>query len=58
MNSRLDRACRLLKESGAGTVAAIAKQCGFASSQYFTRVFHHRIGCTPAEYRKRGEASH
>jgi AraC-like DNA-binding protein len=32
----------------------IAKQCGFASSQDFTRVFHHRIGRTPAEYRKRG----
>jgi AraC-like DNA-binding protein len=42
----------LLRESPGSTAAAIAKQCGFASSQYFTRIFHRRFGFTPGEYRK------
>ncbi len=52
MQSRLEKACRLLKESSDPTVAAIARQCGFSSSQYFTRIFRRRFGCTPGEYRK------
>ena len=49
---RIDRACRLLRETQL-TVAAIAAQTGYSDIKYFNKVFRRHTGMTPAEYRKR-----
>lgn len=56
LQHRLESACLLLRQAHGETSGAIARRCGFASSQHFTRVFHRRFGCTPGEYRRREEA--
>lgn len=48
---RLKMAKQLLAE-GKNTVASIAADCGFDSSEHFSRVFKDQIGFPPGEYRK------
>jgi LacI family transcriptional regulator len=47
---RLERAKHLLAETDL-TVARVAETLGFGSVNYMIRLFHHRTGETPAEYR-------
>ena len=49
---RLEEAKRLLDGTN-GSVAEIARACGFASSSYFISVFRRRTGVTPKTYRER-----
>ena len=49
---RLEEAKRLLDGTN-GSVAEIARACGFASSSYFISVFRRRTGVTPKTYRAR-----
>lgn len=46
---RMERAARLLRE-GNMTIAEIAKQCGFQSPGYFSRIFQQVFGMKPSEY--------
>lgn len=47
---RINQSCRLLKTT-TESVADIAYTAGFSSVPYFNRVFRHRQGCTPLQYR-------
>ena len=49
---RIGRAKELLADTGR-TVTDVADAAGFASSQYFSRVFRACTGMTPSEYRRR-----
>ncbi|TJZ61766.1 response regulator [Sphingobacterium olei] len=48
---RVKRAAQLL-ETGQFTVAEVAYQSGFSTSQYLSKVFKEMMGCTPTEYLK------
>lgn len=48
---RLLRARQLL--AGSRQIKDVARLCGFASQNYFTRIFRRRFGCTPTEYRSK-----
>jgi len=48
---RLERACRLLRETSR-TAAAIAAECGYPSAQHFAHVFAVRLGTTPDQWRR------
>lgn len=48
---RLEEAKRLLRDT-AGSVAQIARACGFSSSSYFVSVFRRRFAQTPRTYRE------
>ena len=48
---RLEHARRLLADRTLN-VTEIAYACGFRDSNYFTRQFKQRVGCTPRAYRK------
>jgi AraC-like DNA-binding protein len=52
LRTRINAACRLLKESDA-SVAAVALQCGFYDQSSLTRLFHQRTGMTPMHFRRR-----
>ena len=47
---RIERAKELLLKDGK-KIYEIAEQCGFTSSQHFSRVFHQLTGMTPGEYK-------
>ncbi len=47
---RVDKACEMLRFSREG-IKEISSQCGFAELSFFYRVFKHRTGMTPAEFR-------
>ncbi len=49
---RIERAKYLLAETDL-SVAGIAEALGFGSSNYMIRLFHHKVGQSPAEYRDR-----
>ena len=51
-NLRLYKACELLKSTDM-PISQLAYQCGFADSNYFTRVFKELRGMTPREYRNK-----
>lgn len=51
---RISRACALLKEEQL-SILEIGSRCGFESPSYFTKTFRELVGCTPTEYRRRGE---
>lgn len=51
---RIAKAKRLLKYS-TDTVESVGRLCGFDSPSYFGKRFREAVGCTPAEYRKRGK---
>lgn len=50
--ARLDRAKRLLAETDL-PVSRVAVASGFSSANYLIRLFHQRIGLSPAAYRER-----
>lgn len=50
---RLERAKRLLIETDQ-SIGKVAQAAGFASSGYFSKVFHRAMGMPPADYRVRG----
>jgi len=49
---RIQEASRLLIDEPFMTISEICYHCGFASPQYFTRVFKEVQGCAPSEYRE------
>jgi AraC-like DNA-binding protein len=49
---RLERAAELLTAGPeGGNVEQIAKECGFASAEYFSRAFRREFGLSPRAYR-------
>jgi len=50
---RLERAAAMLLSSSR-PVLGVALACGFRNHETFTRLFRHRFGRTPREYRRRG----
>ncbi|HEY0074407.1 MAG TPA: AraC family transcriptional regulator [Abditibacteriaceae bacterium] len=54
LRARLQHAENLLTNR-AMSVSEAARQSGFASVHYFSRVFHQRIGCAPSDYHRRGK---
>ena len=52
---RVDRAKTLLRGTRM-TVEEIARSCGYADAQYFSRVFRQQTGFSPIQYRKGEEA--
>jgi AraC family L-rhamnose operon regulatory protein RhaS len=53
---RIEAAGRLLREEPQRSITEIALDCGFSSSQYFAKVFRHRMGCMPRVYRLKADA--
>ena len=49
---RLSEAELLLRDNPKLPVATVASECGFADSNYFSRLFKKRNGCTPRDYRR------
>lgn len=56
-NCRIRSAKKLLKE-GETPIAQVAKQCGFLSQNYFTKVFRRMTGYTPKEYMINSRVKH
>ncbi len=54
--TRMQRAADLIR-GGAGNIAQIAYQLGFADQAHFTRSFKQHIGKTPMEYRRDAQAA-
>jgi AraC-like DNA-binding protein len=54
LRARLQHAENLLTNR-AMSVGEAARQSGFTSVHYFSRVFHQRIGCAPSDYHRRGK---
>jgi AraC family transcriptional regulator of arabinose operon len=48
---RIRRAKELLASHNSQSIAEVAQQCGFASSNYFCTVFRRHTGVSPGEYR-------
>ena len=51
-NIRIQRACYLISYSNIG-LKEIAKQTGFTSIHYFSRIFKESVGISPGQYRSR-----
>ena len=51
INLRIQRACRQLVATQ-DSIQKISLDCGFADSNYFSRLFQKRIGISPRTYRK------
>lgn len=49
---RIERAKLLIEDTNL-KISQIAKQLGFESNEYFTRLFHKKVGLSPSEYRER-----
>ena len=54
---RISRAAELLERT-ALSISQIGDQCGFEDSNYFSRVFRKRMGCSPRPYRNRQYRHH
>ncbi len=52
---RVKLACAML-EGGRAPIASVARDCGFASTQYFVSAFRRQTGVTPAAWRKQNAA--
>lgn len=50
-SGRIQRACTLLANTTL-SVGEIAKQCGYASTSHFIKLFRKLMGCAPMGYRK------
>lgn len=48
---RIDKACRILKNSPHSRISDIAMDCGFDSIPYFNRLFFKHIGLSPSGFR-------
>lgn len=53
---RVQRAAELLEATGQ-KISEIGAACGFQDMSYFAKVFREVKGCTPKEYRSRGQAA-
>lgn len=53
---RVQRAAELLEATGQ-KISEIGAACGFQEMSYFAKVFREVKGCTPKEYRRRGQAT-
>lgn len=51
---RLSKAQELLSTTGE-SVKTIAAAVGFQDANYFIKVFHKETGCTPVQFRQRGD---
>jgi AraC family L-rhamnose operon regulatory protein RhaS len=49
---RIDWACRVLREEPHKKITEVALECGFSTSQYFSKVFRQYKGRTPSAYRQ------
>lgn len=54
VNLRLDYAAGLLASTDS-TVAEICEKCGFVTTVHFLRVFKHKFGITPTQYRNKNQ---
>ena len=50
---RLQRAKRMLRETNS-TIEAVARECGFNTTQRLYALFHRHVGCTPGQWRSAG----
>ena len=50
LNIRVEKAKSLLVSTNL-SAGEIARQCGFKTSQYFSRYFKKRVGAAPTQYR-------
>ncbi len=48
---RIQNACTLMRQ-GFTSIADVANRCGYADSQYFSKVFKQKMGISPREYIK------
>jgi AraC family L-rhamnose operon regulatory protein RhaS len=55
---RIELACRVLVERPERSITEVALDCGFASSQYFSKVFRQQKKCTPGVFRSVSAPSH
>lgn len=55
LSLRLEKAAHLLRSSTL-PVADVAERCGFHDSNYFSRQFHRKFGCSPRRFRQRDAA--
>ncbi|WP_307471176.1 helix-turn-helix domain-containing protein [Cytobacillus purgationiresistens] len=51
---RMKQSIKLLKETNL-SIKEISTACGFASQQYFNKVFHKYLNLSPTQYRKKSE---
>ena len=49
---RLEEAKQML-ETGDNPIEAIALEVGYEDASFFNRLFHRKVGLTPAQYRRR-----
>jgi transcriptional regulator GlxA family with amidase domain len=49
---RLEEAKQML-ETGGNPIEAIALEVGYEDTSFFSRLFHRKVGLTPAQYRRR-----
>jgi AraC family L-rhamnose operon regulatory protein RhaS len=54
---RVDAAAELLVNRPEMNITDVAFACGFQSSQYFATVFHHRLKCSPREWRRQPQVA-
>lgn len=47
---RIQNACTMIQQGGTTSVSDVAYACGFRDPQYFSKVFKHRMGVSPATY--------
>ena len=53
IDTRIKKACKLLKEPNGNNITDIAFKVGFSSCSYFTKSFKKLIGVTPLQYHKK-----
>jgi transcriptional regulator GlxA family with amidase domain len=51
---RIDNAKNLLSSTEL-PISEVGILCGFSDSLYFSRIFRQKTGCSPTEYRRKGE---
>ncbi len=54
---RIGMACRRLGHDDSGSIAVIARACGYRSSELFCRHFRGLMGCSPRQWRKATEGA-
>ena len=52
LDLRIRKACELLLMQDQKSITLIANEVGFSDSNYFTRIFKEKVGCTPTHFRK------
>lgn len=53
---RIQRSAVMLSASEE-KISAVAQMCGFDDMSYFTKIFRQQKGCTPSEYREKGNSA-